>query len=159
MHSTYQKMCNFVITTFSAQIGAALQRYPYVRLFALLYMVCITCNLTVRLFGVYMTCAHPCYLSQVLLHVWVMVVLFTYKPEVHSDLWYSRPICSVLQLYMCCVYEFMCFEIYSFIVYDPTETHFLTHPLDTRHVNAIYMKRGRALPSIYAHNYEHHPHY
>ena len=59
----------------SAQIGAALQRYPYVRLFALLYMVS----------GCFVGSSSPIVVVlQILLHVWVMVILFTYKPEAHS---------------------------------------------------------------------------
>ncbi|KAL5463617.1 hypothetical protein EMCRGX_G032531 [Ephydatia muelleri] len=43
----------------SAQLGTLLRRYPYVRLFVLLYML--------------------------LLHLWVTLVLLTYKPETHTS--------------------------------------------------------------------------
>eukprot|EP00105_Crassostrea_gigas_P031002 XP_011453560.1 PREDICTED: golgin subfamily A member 5-like [Crassostrea gigas] len=48
-----------VIDKFSIRLGVFLRRYPIARVFILMYMV--------------------------LLHLWVMVVLLTYQPEMHGS--------------------------------------------------------------------------
>ena len=91
------------LDAFSIRLGVFLRRYPIARLFIILYMV--RCAVDVLYF---VRASRPALLgslfwkatflplsytsthntnrlpSQVMLHVWVMVVLLTYQPEIHN---------------------------------------------------------------------------
>ncbi|XP_038631100.1 golgin subfamily A member 5 [Scyliorhinus canicula] len=62
MYGKVRKAAN-TIDRFSIRLGIFLRRYPIARVFVIIYMV--------------------------LLHLWVMIVLLTYTPEIHHD--FSRP--------------------------------------------------------------------